>query len=479
MASVETSRRSPHQALGRRSGRAGRDAQTEDKGGGTIAILFMVLILIPINLNLGGLRLTPARIMLLVMLLPLLGMLFSGKAGPVRSFDLLFLFANFWALVALIVYAGFNDGIESGGIWFAESTGAYLMGRIMVRNAHDFMRLARTYFWIIIVLLPFAMLEGQTGQPLILDMIRKVFPTYASIWQEKRMGFERAQVIFDHSILWGAFCAGAFGFVYYVINYGRSMFYRATTLVAVFWASFLSISGGAVVALAFQIGLFGWDFLTKRIPKRWTLLALLALVAYVVLDMLSNRNPFNVFISYLSFSQQSGYNRILIWRFGTASVGNFPFFGIGFGEWARPSYMSGSMDNFWLIHAVRFGLPNCIALILGIYLLMRNVGRVHLKDPKLIALRAAYLTSMGGMIFAGMTVHYWNALYLWFLFILGSGAWILNLANDETASLKTRSRRRRPGHAQAATQNPDKTASSDPAPSSQNISPRTPRRRRR
>ena len=205
---------------------------------------------------------------------------------------------------------------------------------------------------------------------------------------------------------------------------------------------------------------------------------MLALAAYIVVDILSTRNPFHVFVSYLTFSPESAYNRILIWRYGTASVGDYPFFGVGFGYWARPDFMSGSMDNFWLVHAVSFGLPNAIAFVLAITLLLRAVGRVALTDKLTMACRSAYLVSMGGMIFAGMTVHYWNAMYIWFLFLLGSGAWILreegDSQNDDGPSGKRRGRARRaPGAEDAA----DQTKQEDPAPD-RRTARRQPARRR-
>ena len=37
-----------------------------------------------------------------------------------------------------------------------------------------------------------------------------------------RFGFERAQVLFEHPILFGVFCASALGLSWYVLGYQRS-----------------------------------------------------------------------------------------------------------------------------------------------------------------------------------------------------------------------------------------------------------------
>ena len=80
--------------------------------------------------------------------------------------------------------------------------------------------------------------------------------------------------------------------------------------------------------------------------------------------------------------------------------------------------------------------------------IIRVSALTPLTDPNAISGRAAHLTMLGGMILAGFTVHYWNALFVWFMFILGSGAWVMNTAepseeetaeaqdNDEALSVK-------------------------------------------
>jgi len=34
-----------------------------------------------------------------------------------------------------------------------------------------------------------------------------------------------------------------------------------------------------------------------------------------------------------------------------------PVFGIGYGDWARPNWIPASVDNFWLLTAMRHGVP--------------------------------------------------------------------------------------------------------------------------
>jgi hypothetical protein len=196
-------------------------------------------------------------------------------------------------------------------------------------------------------------------------------------------------------------------------------------LVAASFASVLSLSSGALAALFVQYVLIGWDKITKTIAYRWRILSALIVSVYLLIDLLSNRTPFHVIVTYLTFSTGSSYNRILIWNYGTAEVWRHPFFGIGFADWEHPSWMSSSMDNFWLVIAVRYGLPAFILLAAAFIFLFRDVGRIKYTNNNIIKYRSGIFTSLAGLIIAGCTVDYWNAIYCWFLFLLGSGVWML------------------------------------------------------
>ena len=84
------------------------------------------------------------------------------------------------------------------------------------------------------------------------------------------------------------------------------------------------------------------------------------------------------------------------------------------------------MDNFWLVIAVRHGLPAFLFLAAGILIIMHRVGRLSISDPETVACRKGFLITLGGLIFAGVTVHFWNHILAIFMFLVGSGVWMLN-----------------------------------------------------
>jgi hypothetical protein len=122
---------------------------------------------------------------------------------------------------------------------------------------------------------------------------------------------------------------------------------------------------------------------------------------------------------YLTFSAETAYNRITIWEWGfwKNAVPN-PVFGIGMQEWVRPSWMhSTSMDNFWLVQMVTYGLPCFAFLAMAALTQIWRAGRV--QDPATVGLRMGWIISMIGLSVSACTVHFWNTSFIWFALMIG------------------------------------------------------------
>lgn len=392
------------------------------------AVLLLIAFTMPpeTSVSLGAVRLSPFRVVLLITVMPSLIHLLSGKAGPLNAIDIAMLLHSFWCIIAFAAYGGIGQAIESGGIYFVECFGAYAMGRRYIRNAADFQAMSLFVALIVCCLLLLAIPESLSHVPYIRDTFRSILggPTLEFI--EPRLGLSRAYGPFDHPILFGVFCSMAFGTAWYVVRPRLSPVRAYTIIFAVMLASFLSLSAGAWTMVVMQIALIGWDRVTKGLPMRWGMLFAGIVLILVAVSMLSNRSPVKVFISYASFSAQSSYNRVLIWEFGTAEVARHPLFGIGLGEWTRPIWMSSSMDNFWLIIAVRYGLPALIFLAFAIfYIAIKASARTGMPQDW-VNCRMAWIVTVAGAAFAACTVHLWNSTFGFFIFFIGAGAWLVD-----------------------------------------------------
>ena len=302
-----------------------------------------------------------------------------------------------WAAMTFFIAQGVEGAIEPSGALFLETFGAYLLARVYIRDVSSFRAMARLLFIVVLVLLPLALVESVTSRNIVLELLRPIGLSYAPYPGEPRWGLERAQTAFPHPILYGVFCAAAFSLTFYVVMMKRTKLARTVGAGLVALATFFSLSTGAYVAVWIQVALAIWDSVTRRIRRRWLILGGLAAAAFVIVSMFSNRTPFHVFITYLTFNSDSSYNRILIWDYGTAEVMRNPLFGIGYGEFDRPWWMHASVDNFWLLIAMRHGLPAFFLFVAAILLIMYKIGRQRIDDPEIAACRTGLLISLGGL----------------------------------------------------------------------------------
>ena len=392
-----------------------------------LAVAFYLLLLLPpeFSVSLGSMRLSGYRILLLALTPVLLARLFGGRAGQPIAADWLIGAHTAWVILALVVYAGPVDGIESGGIYFVECVGAWLVGRMTIRDAGTHRAVLRFMIAVLLAMLVFTLPEALTGNHLIRDLARTVMGGPGLVPIDPRLGLERAYGSFDHPILYGVFAGSTFAAGWYVLGEERVSLRSASLLGAIAFSCFLSLSAGPFVGLGIQFGILGWDRVTRGVDFRWAALFALGALFFLAISLGSNRSPIKVLISYLSFSPVSSYNRILIFEYGSAEVARHPVFGIGFGDWIRAPWMSESMDNFWLLTAVRYGLPALLFLVAAILALGFAQARGVRGDARLERHRMAWVAMVVGMAVAGTTVHFWNALFAYFFFLLGSGAWLV------------------------------------------------------
>jgi hypothetical protein len=393
-----------------------------------VALFFLGMMLpTSVGVTLGGLRLSAFRVVLLVMFLPMLVTLLSGRRVRANIFDALVLGHALLALAALVRWGGLQQGIESGGIYVVEFAGAWLMGRVYILSHADFRAFARAFVLTVVVLVGFTLPEALTAVHILHDGLATISGGAPAAHIEPRMGLERAFGPFDHPILYGVFSAAAFSMAWHVVAERRLFNLSGMAQVGgVGLATFLSASGGPYLVLIMQGFVAVWERALRGVQGRWLMLWALFALIYLGIDLFSNRTPFHVFVTHFTFSTQSAYNRILLFDFGMAEVMRNPLLGIGLGDWTRPSWMSDSMDNFWLLIAMRYGVPAwamLVALVLG--LVVAAARRQGLPEPWKRA-RHAWAFTLFGIAVAAATVHLWNALFVLFLFLIGAGAWLVD-----------------------------------------------------
>lgn len=393
------------------------------KGAGfpVLGVLFVISLVIPNYFSIAGLRLAPFLVLILLAFFPLAIRWMIGGAGRVQLPDFLILGSSLWSVVALFVVHG-TERTEAAGIVFLQTFGAYLIGRCAIRSLSDMEKVMKVFVVIVAIFLPFAVYEAFTGTPLYLRLFAAVGTVYSDVNMEPRMGLDRVQGAFEHPILFGIFSASGFA-ILLMLSDSRGRRAAIAPLIAI--CTFLSLSTGALLSLVIQIGCLVWGFMFRKNAKRWRILMILVAIGYIGIDILSNRTPFEVFVSYLTFNTGSAYNRVLIWTYGSAEVMRYPVFGIGYNDWERPVWLhSSSFDMFWLLIAMRYGVLASAMLGLACLLLMIRAGQRRDLDRRSANLRTGLVISLVALFTAIWSVHLWNATYCWMMFLVGCLGWL-------------------------------------------------------
>jgi len=407
-----------------------------------VVTVYIFCVVVPIYFYVGPLYLNTLRTLLLILLAPLAIKLVTGKCGRVILTDGLFFAYFLWTIPALMVNNP-DAVIQQTGSTGAEFLGGYLVGRVYIRNRHQFLAMCRQLAMVVLILLPFGLIEARNSNPVIPDLIRRL-PSVFSVPDVNipgRMGLNRVQNSFNHPIHYGLFSSVVFSLNFIALQGKINPVWRWVSSTLIGLGCFLALSSGALLALLLQLGLIAWAVVFQKITWRWWLLLGCGVVAYIAIDLLSNRTPFKVFLSYATFSPQTAYWRALIFEYGFQNALDNPLFGIGLNDWERPSWMYGdSMDNFWLVVAVRYGFPAAIFIIAGYMRVLLKVIFLKIEDdPELSRIRRAWVFSFVGLTFTLVTVHIWSNIYSFVFFMFASGIWMLNAhpESSDTSSPET------------------------------------------
>ena len=391
-------------------------------------VLFVAAAILPVAFQMGTLHLTISRLILLVAILPLGLNLIRGRYGGIIFTDISFGLYVIWVSIALAVNNP-SAVVQNAGASGVEFLGAYLLGRAFIQDKDSFAALIKLLVGLIAICIPLVLVETLTGTSILLTLADAVpgmtAPQDLSI--EKRLGLERVQLSFEHPIHWGLFCTMG---VALCLSGLQTFITRRTRNLLTFlicFSGFLSLSSAAILGVCLQLALISWAKVFDRLSWKWLLLFGAGAVCYGVVDLLSNRTPMQVFMSYATFSAHSAYWRSTIFQWGMVNVWENPVFGIGLNDWVRPVWMlTPSIDNFWLLTAMRYGIPAFLLLAAGyLWAIWAIACRSFPKGSAIWSIRRGWVICFAGLSFALTTVHVWGTIHAFVFFLFGSGMWLL------------------------------------------------------
>lgn len=180
-----------------------------------------------------------------------------------------------------------------------------------------------------------------------------------------------------------------------------------------------------------QSFLLSWNSILRDVRIRWKILIVLLISILMTVGLVARRSPLEIAVNYFLYDPLSYWYRMVEWTYGWASVVNHPLFGVGMNEWERPEGILPSIDSFYLAVAVQHGLPAALLLLLAFFSVFLAVALKKGLGNRLIQYRTGFLITMAAFFLVGWTVTFWDHAYVFFLFLLGSGLWLLDIKGEK------------------------------------------------
>lgn len=379
-------------------------------------LIYVALLPSQFAFAVGGVVLFPYRLLLL-------GGIVAVVLGVIRGdirwrlADTLVVAFALWMIIALMNTMDAATAIQGGGAQFVDIVISYLCGRLAIRSPRDFRAFLILIAPGVAIIGGLMALESFSHTLIIQPLASSITGRPVSVGFVERLGLLRAPGPFPHPLLGGVFL-GSFLALYALSGI------RGWPRLAGIFASvccLFSISSVAILAMVSSSGLLIYNWLTEKIANlSWRLFLLGGAVLVFVLELATKSGSFSILVRYASLNSTSAYNRILIWNFGSRSVKNNLLFGVGYNDWERPIWMRESIDNYWLLTAIQFGLLPALLLLIVSVMAVARLGRNASRSTRLD--RALLIgTAIAFAIFALgiVSVAIWQSALVWFYMLLG------------------------------------------------------------
>lgn len=383
------------------------------------------------QISIAGAKFTAGRLAVTVLVVPAL-VLLTRRGRHAVACDLLAFLTAAWMLGA----AASTGGLESLSSPAAESL-QFLFSYIVARGyflseaALDTFVRALKILTVAVVLIGAA--EFVSGRWIAHDAAAAIFGT-SPLGAVYRGGSIRATSTLDHPILFGVFCA----LVNPIVLLSERVAGRAILLSGVcLMGCLLSQSSAALMAYALGVAAYSYDRLMRRLPGRWTIFWTVVAVALSALIALS-QHPIGWLISHLTLDPETGYYRILIWDAAFERIAQSPLTGYSF-QLFDENILDATIDCVWLVEALRFGIPAMALLFVtnltAIWPVRRHiqVGSGDFQERMNFAFTIVLLLFM----FTGITVHFWNYMWIFWGLCIGIKASLRESACPGTADATT------------------------------------------
>lgn len=396
------------------------------------AVLGYLMLLPPqLNATINGSTIPPYRFFLLLLSLYIFSEAIKGRMRLVWT-DFFVGSAVIWICLAMSITSPANEAVTASVAHIADIGLAYLFARIVFVDL-------RTFRMFLLLILPgillvsiITMIESLTFTQIVQPAFSKLTGKPVEYVSSERMGLMRAQGPFAHPISAGIFLS-SFLPLYWLAGFRGWV--RACGAIASL-ASIFSVSSAAFISLFASIFLLIYNKITELIYNiTWRLFFTISGIAIFVAELGTKSGTFSLVMRFASLNSDTGYRRVLIWKYGYANVAKNPWFGLGYGDWERPIWMTTSVDNYWLLIAMRFGVfPSAmfaLATLLAVFSIMRKSASSLGVDRQC---ERGVAMALSVFAFGLISVAVWLTVQVWFFVLLGIAVSLSLTANRRSTS---------------------------------------------
>jgi hypothetical protein len=415
----DSSYRSPAPGRGRLEGPAKQKASV-------VALLISTALVLPysVAIYLGELKLTPIKILIVVLMLPAMFSLIGSWSNGRRKFLASDAYAfGVFALMSLgpATTSGSRD-LVSAFSQAIEFYGVYIVARAYLNDLNSIERLIRGLQVATMVVVALGVLDFLSHRYITQDLANALFSVgseralNASESQLNRtvlgMASLRAASTFDHPILFGAFCVTVLPLYLYSPMSGMRRF---VLIGACITGSLVALSSAPLLGLSMVVAVYLYDLIFKTQRWRWKLL-LTCITAFIVTFSVASNNPLSWLFRNLTFDPQTAYFRLLMWEIGSTIIERNFWFGVGYNP-IGDRILESSIDSLMLAKAIIYGVPMVVFLYLSAicaYLPVRGEQAIRRQNPLLDVRCTGFSLTLSTIMFISITVTFWNAVWLFF-----------------------------------------------------------------
>ena len=385
---------------------------------GFVAWMLLIGVVTPaaMTIFIGGAKFIPGRIVICLLLLPALFELFRRGRHLIAS-DLFACLASVW-----IVGATFDTDPDSWSSGFAvvvEFLGGYIVARAFFFGRPALQAFVGALKFVTVVVIALAALEHMTQHIVTYNVVASLWGL-PSFTPEYRYGLLRAFSTFPHPILYGTFCvvAGAI-FLYSERRFLGRFLYTG----GCFFGCLLAVSSAPLISFMIVLAVYAYDRIMRRYPWRWYVLVIGLSTLLVAVFALANK-PVSWIVSHLTLDPSTGYFRVATWDSAFYYIGLSPYVGFSFEAHGviGDFFGNASVDSVWLALALRFGIPAIAFLFLANIATFYRPGSSASRrrsDPYTSRMRTAFTLVLVVFMFTGLTVHYWNNIWMFWGICVG------------------------------------------------------------